>query len=165
MPILGISRTPRGRGGLEGSGHDGLREGEVWARQKPRLTPSASLPAALSPTLQRFFLIRLPTASKLPPSQNSIRRCISLDDGETKAAWNLTMFGCEVKDKNVSSLLSCLIDASLVVIVFLAITTPVRLSLTLWTVPPAPLPKKFNSSKNLSDHLSASSTRLMFDRA
>ena len=49
------------------------------------LTPSASRPATFSVTRLSVSLSRLPTDSKLPPSQYSMSTLTSLEDGDMYA--------------------------------------------------------------------------------
>lgn len=57
------------------------------------------------------------------------------------------MFWWDVLDMMLISRMSCFMGASSVVIVFRAMTRLVRLSLTLYTAPPAPSPRRARSSR------------------
>ena len=114
-------------------------------------TPSTNLPAIFSPTIAPRSLIRMPTASGLPPSQYSKRIFISLDEGDIYVPCHWTMLICfaEAMDSSPSGCLrpsSCFQGASKVVIAFRVMIMPVGLCLTLCTAPP----RRRESSSNTS---------------
>ena len=117
-------------------------------------TPSANLPAIFSSRIPPRSLIRMPTASRLPPSQYSRRIFIALDEGDIYVPCHWTILMCFAEAAMDSSRSSCFLGASRAVIVFRAMIMPVGLCLTLCTAPPGASRRRESSSNTSSENSS-----------